>query len=81
MFPFQGSATNLAFSTAYSGHALFAVFHHDNFCNVRFVVFFQNLDPLFLALVSILLIILLVSNDDLTIIITFDLRESFSFLV
>ena len=44
------------------------------------LLFFQNLDPLLLAMVSILLI-LLVSDDDLTIIITFDLRESFSFLV
>ena len=79
MLPFQGSATNRAFSTTYSVHALFAVLHHDNSCNVRLVMFLQNLDPVLLALVSIYYS--LVTDGHLTIIINFHLRESFSFAV
>ena len=79
MFPFQGSAANRAFSTTYSGRALSAVLHHDNSCNVRLVMFLQNLDPVLLALVSVYYS--LVTYGHLTIIINFQLRESFSFSV
>ena len=79
MFPFQGSATNTAFSTTYSGHAHFAFLHHDNSCNVRLVPFLQNLDPVLLAPVSVYYS--LVTYDHLAININFHLRESFSFAV